>query len=127
MTIVTCCIPTQAGNKVKHQTIKVSAPFEMPDITTPDFSRCRRFDITSFGAVKGDKEKTSAAIAAAIDKANKKGGVVVVPQGEWLTKKIHLKSNVNLHLDKDAVLLFFRRSQGLSARRTHHMGRLRVL
>ena len=33
-------------------------------------------------------------------------GVVVVPPGVWLTGKIHLKSNVNLHLAKGAVLLF---------------------
>jgi polygalacturonase len=34
------------------------------------------------------------------------GGIVIIPEGEWLTAKIHFKSNVNLHLDKGAVLLF---------------------
>jgi polygalacturonase len=87
--------------------LKVKAPFEMPAIKVPDFSKCRKLPITDFGAIPGDKEKTSQAIAQAIDQANKLGGgVVVVPEGEWLTKKIHLKSNVNLHLDKGAVLLF---------------------
>jgi len=86
--------------------ILVDAPFEMPEITVPDFSECKRYTITDFGAVQGDQEKNSEAIAAAIEMASKKGGVVVVPPGEWLTKKIHLKSNVNLHLEKGAVLLF---------------------
>jgi polygalacturonase len=85
----------------------VEAPFEMPAIKTLDFSNCKKLSITDFGAVKGNKIKTSAAINKAIDKANKMGGgIVVIPEGEWLTAKIHFKSNVNLHLDKGAVLLF---------------------
>ena len=92
---------------VKINTLKVKAPFGEVSITTPEFSNCKKLNIIDFGAVQGNKIKTSAAIAKAIDKANKiGGGVVVVPKGEWLTAKIHLKSNVNLHLNKGAVLLF---------------------
>lgn len=87
--------------------ITVKAPFKMPVLKVPDFSRCPRIRITDLGAVPGDAEKTSLAIRNAIDHAHKSGGgVVVVPEGEWLTGKIHLKSNVNLHLEKGAVLLF---------------------
>lgn len=87
--------------------VVVKAPFEMPTITIPNFSNCKKLSIVDFGAVKGNKEKTSKAINKAIDKANKMGGgIVVIPEGEWLTAKIHFKSNVNLHLNKGAVLLF---------------------
>jgi polygalacturonase len=87
--------------------IKVKAPFKVPPILIPDFSKCQQLSISDFGAVLGDKEKTTQAIAKAIDKANALGGgIVVIPEGEWLTGKIHLKSNVNLHLNKGAVLLF---------------------
>lgn len=87
--------------------IKVKAPFEMPDIKVPDFSKCKSFSIVDFGAIPGDKVKTTLSIARAIDEANKiGGGTVVIPKGEWLTGQIHLKSNVNLHLMKGAVLLF---------------------
>lgn len=87
--------------------IKVNAPYGVVKIKVPDFSKCPKINITDLGAVAGDKVKTSQAIASAIDKANKAGGgVVVIPEGEWLTGKIHLKSNVNLHLNKGAVLLF---------------------
>lgn len=87
--------------------VMVEAPFEMPAIKTPDFSNCKKLSIVDFGAIKGDKVKTSIAINKAIDKANKMGGgIVVIPEGEWLTAKIHFKSNVNLHLNKGAVLLF---------------------
>ena len=92
---------------LKTETVKVEAPFEMPEITIPDFSECEKLSIVDFGAITGDKEKTSDALTAAIAKASEMGGAtVVVPAGEWLTKTIHLKSNVNLHLEKDAVLLF---------------------
>jgi polygalacturonase len=85
----------------------VKAPFEMPTIKIPDFSNCKRLSIVDFGAIPGDKEKNSLAIEMAIYKANKiGGGVVVVPEGEWITGKVHFNSNVNLHLDKGAVLLF---------------------
>lgn len=111
---LTCCILfcsavlfSSCNQKIRIQKSTVAAPFSMPQIKTPDFSRSERLLITNFGAVTGDKEKISQAITQAIDKANKiGGGVVVIPAGEWLTKKIHLKSNVNLHLDKGAVLLF---------------------
>lgn len=86
---------------------KVDAPFDMPPVLTPDFSYCPRFAISDFGANRDDRQATSAAIAAAIRQAHDAGGgVVVVPAGDWPTGKVHLKSNVNLHLDKGATLLF---------------------
>ena len=88
-------------------TIRVAAPFDMPEITVPNFSQCPQLSIVDYGAVKGDKEKTSEALKKAIHQANKIGGAtVVIPEGEWLTKALHFKSNVNLHLNKGAVLLF---------------------
>ncbi|MDQ6471669.1 glycoside hydrolase family 28 protein [Flavobacterium sp. LHD-80] len=94
-------------SSVTQTEVVVKAPFEMPAIKIPNFSKCKKFSIVDFGAIKGDKEKTSEAISKAISKANKAGGgIVVIPEGEWLTKKIHFKSNVNLHLNKGAVLLF---------------------
>ncbi|WP_276167426.1 glycoside hydrolase family 28 protein [Zobellia alginiliquefaciens] len=99
------CVKKQSTVEVDE--IKIKAPFEMPSIKIPDFSNCKKFLITDFGAEKGDKEATSFAIEAAITEANKNGGgIVVIPAGEWLTNKIHFKSNVNLHLNEGAILLF---------------------
>lgn len=98
---------TKDKSSVPLTEVIVKAPFEMPAIKIPDFSKCKKFSIVEFGAVSGNKVKTSKAIDKAIAKANSMGGgIVVIPKGEWLTGKIHLKSNVNLHLDKGAVLLF---------------------
>lgn len=105
--ITVSCKQEKQKVEVKTTDIQVVAPFEMPEITIPDFSDSETFVITDFGAVKGDKEATTKAINKAISQANSAGaGIVVIPEGEWLTKKIHFKSNVNLHLEKGAVLLF---------------------
>lgn len=95
-----------------QERVRASAPFPMPDISVPDFSASRRFPITDFGAVQGDQQKTSAAIAQAIAAAHAAGsGVVVVPEGVWPTAGIRLQSNVNLHVAKGATLLFSERPQ----------------
>ncbi len=109
--IICCSLIFLAFNMNKKEVtlteVKVKAPFEMPSIYIPNFEACKKLNILDFGAVQGDKTKTSTAIANAIDKVNQLGGgIVVVPKGEWLTGKIHFKSNVNLHLEKGAVLLF---------------------
>ena len=104
MTLTSC---RQNNPSVNLQVIEVNTPFAIAGIEVPDYTECPEFTITEFGAVLGDKEKTSSAIEQAIDKANKAGGgVVIIPDGEWITGKIHLKSNVNLHLNKEAVLVF---------------------
>lgn len=47
------------------------------------------------------------AIQSAIDQCAKMGGgTVVVPKGEWHTGKIHLRSNINLHLEDGARVIF---------------------
>ena len=61
--------------------------------------------IVSFGARGG--EKCTAAISAAITHvAEHGGGRVTVPAGEWLTGRIHLCSNVDLHFEKGAHVTF---------------------
>ncbi|NGZ86190.1 glycoside hydrolase family 28 protein [Duganella aceris] len=108
------CAPLRApaANKLSYKRVRATAPFDMPGIDVPDFSSSPSFLITDFGAVQGDLRKTSAAIAQAIAAANQAGaGIVVVPAGVWLTGKIHLKSNVNLHVARGATLLFSERPE----------------
>lgn len=80
--------------------------YELPQIYEPHF-RKDTFVITSFGAKADGITLNSKAINDAIDACNSKGGgVVLVPSGMWLTGPVVLKSNVNLHLEKNAVLQF---------------------
>jgi polygalacturonase len=67
----------------------------------------REFRITAFGAVAGGKADCTEAIARAIAAcAQAGGGRVVVPAGEFLTGPIHLKSQVELRLEREATLKF---------------------
>jgi len=63
--------------------------------------------IATFGA-KGDGITLNTVnINKAISSVSQKGGgVVLIPSGLWLTGPIELKSNVNLHLKRDAILQF---------------------
>ena len=65
----------------------------------------QRADIRKYGAVGDGRRVNTAAIQRAIDVAGKRGGVVVVPAGRWLTGVLTLRSGVELHLDSGAVLL----------------------
>jgi unsaturated rhamnogalacturonyl hydrolase len=81
-------------------------PAILDQIIVPKFP-ARGFVITNFGAVADGQTDCTAAISNAIDACVQGGGGrVVVPAGEFLTGAIHLKSNINLHLDTNAVLKF---------------------
>lgn len=63
--------------------------------------------VVSFGAVADGSEKCTRAFAAAIAACEKAGGGrVVVPQGLYFTGPIHLKSDVELHLEDGAIVEF---------------------
>ena len=75
-------------------------------VTQPTFKK-DTFNIVKYGAVADGVTLNSKAIQATIDACNAKGGgVVLVPGGFFLTGPIELKSNVNLHIKRDAVLQF---------------------
>lgn len=93
-----------------HDIIAQKAPAyswkNLPKITQPTFAK-DTFNIIKFGAKPDGISLNTQAINAAIIACSKKGGgVVLVPNGMWLTGPIVLKSNVNLHLKKAATLLF---------------------
>jgi len=75
-------------------------------IVIPDFPD-KIFNIIDFGAVADGVTNNTEAIKKAIDScSNVGGGKVIIPSGDFLTGPIHLKSNVNLHLEEGAKVLF---------------------
>ncbi len=68
----------------------------------------RDFIITDFGAKSGGETDSRPALIKAIARCNRTGGGrIIVPEGLWFCKgPIHLKSNINLHLEEGATIRF---------------------
>jgi polygalacturonase len=77
-----------------------------PKVIQPAFKK-DTVSIVRYGAKSDALFLNTNAINKAIDDCNKKGGgVVIIPAGLWITGPIVIKSNVNLHLQKNALLQF---------------------
>lgn len=82
--------------------------FEMPKVKETNFPDFQR-SIVEFGAVGDGLTKNSDAFKLAIEEvSNNGGGKVIVPRGIWLTGPITLLSNINLHLEDGALIIFSR-------------------
>ncbi|WP_416444869.1 glycoside hydrolase family 28 protein [Leeuwenhoekiella sp. A16] len=65
------------------------------------------YNVMDYGAAADGKTLNSNAFAKAIEACtNAGGGRVLIPAGKYLTGPIHLKSNVDLHLEEGAEILF---------------------
>jgi polygalacturonase len=80
--------------------------FEMNQIQEPVIP-AYSVNISDFGAVRGGRVLNTKAFADAIDAVSKRGGgKVVIPAGIWLTGPILLKSNLELHAEQGALIIF---------------------
>ncbi|RYG05354.1 MAG: glycoside hydrolase family 28 protein, partial [Chitinophagaceae bacterium] len=80
----------------------------LPKVAKTSF-RADTLTILKFGAVADGLTLNTKSINDAIIACNKRGGgVVLIPKGLWLSGPIELKSNVNLHLQENAILQFTR-------------------
>ncbi|MDO4161034.1 MAG: glycoside hydrolase family 28 protein [Prevotellaceae bacterium] len=79
-------------------------PFEMESLARPIFPD-RKETITS-ADVDGNGMITKAVNEKIAKLSKRGGGTMVVPSGHWKSGRITLKSNVNLHLEKGAILEF---------------------
>jgi hypothetical protein len=68
-------------------------------------SQVTTYNIDDFGAVSDGKTINTEAIQKAIDNCYENGGsTVYIPSGIYLTGTVHLKSNINLYLERGATL-----------------------
>ncbi|MEG0850852.1 MAG: glycoside hydrolase family 28 protein [Flavobacterium sp.] len=75
----------------------------IPETHFPD----KTYNIKDFGAVADAKTSNTLVFEKAIKAcASNGGGKVLVPNGKYLTGPIDLESNVNLHLEDNAEILF---------------------
>jgi polygalacturonase len=78
----------------------------LPKAELPSFKR-DTFNIKKYGAVADGLTLNTRSINDAINACSAKGGgVVEIPAGLWITGPIVLKSNVNLHVSRAALVQF---------------------
>lgn len=63
------------------------------------------YNILDYGAISDGMTVNTASIQRAIDECAVTGGRVLVPAGRFVTGSLELKSNMDFHLEKGAVLL----------------------
>jgi DNA sulfur modification protein DndE len=81
------------------------SPFSIT-VKEPSFPD-KEFLVSDYGGIADGKILNTAAFSKAIDACVKAGGGrVVVNKGTWLTGPIELKSNVDLHLNEGALIVF---------------------
>src|SRR5579875_2296689 len=102
--LATTQITTAQSHDIAYYT--QNAPFKMPDVPEPVIPD-KTFSITGYGAVSDGKTLNTAAFAKALDACAKAGGGhVIVPAGNWQTGPIEMKSNIDLHVEKGANVVF---------------------
>lgn len=80
--------------------------FEMTPLADPIIPS-NKISIAEHGAIGDGVTDNTNAFAEAIKAASEKGGGrVIIPRGIWLTGPITLKSNIELHTEEGAVILF---------------------
>lgn len=102
---IAALVPTLATFAQDYGSYYVNLPMEMPIpelASIPD----NYVTLTDFGAVGDGITLNTEAFAKAIAALSKKGGGhLIVPAGIWLTGLISLKDNIDLHLEKNAIIL----------------------
>lgn len=80
--------------------------FKMAKVQEPVIPK-NSVNLKDFGAVSGGYVLNTKAFADAIEAVSKKGGgKVIIPPGIWLTGPIILKSNLELHTERGALIKF---------------------
>lgn len=90
----------------KYGYLYQNLPFQMNQVPEPAIPAAE-ISVEAYGGVGDGNKLNTDAFRKAIDAlAAKGGGKLIVPAGIWFTGPIVLKSNINLHLNKGAVILF---------------------
>lgn len=100
------CNSVANNSSYSYEYLYKDLPFDMPVLTIPTFPDYS-VSITDFGGVGDGIDMNTNSFKEAIDHLSEKGGgKLIVPAGVWFTGPIVLKSNINLHLEDRAIILF---------------------
>lgn len=96
-------IQAEGTDYSKHYT---NLPVELKQATLPSIP-ANTVNIQDFGGIGDGITLNTEAFRKAISALTKKGGgKLVVPFGVWLTGPIQMKSNIELHVEKNAIIYF---------------------
>jgi polygalacturonase/lysophospholipase L1-like esterase len=99
-------ISTSSGPSSPAGEIYRDVEFDMPQVIEPQIAN-NSVSITEFGAVGDGVVLNTEAFRRAIEAVTSRGGgTVVIPRGIWLTGPIILRSNLRMHADEGALILF---------------------
>ncbi|HLP16747.1 MAG TPA: glycoside hydrolase family 28 protein [Bacteroidota bacterium] len=108
-----CALSTHAQTRGAIEPVPAAylqnLPFAMPEIRLPEFPD-RTMSLREFGAVADGRTMNTEAFSRAIKALSAAGGgTLIVPPGEYLTGPIVLESNINLHVERGALVVFSKR------------------
>ncbi len=99
------CVSLAGFAQTDYSRYYQSLPKAMPVVQGPVIPN-NRVSLADFGGVGDGLTMNTEAFAKAISALNKKGGGHLdVPAGIWLTGLISLKDNIDLHLERNAVIV----------------------
>jgi polygalacturonase len=106
--ILSCVNKSESVQSDDNSSIYNGLEFSMEKIAEPVIPEFT-VSIVDFGAVPDGQTMNTQAFADAIrEVSDKGGGKVIVPRGIWLTGPIVMKSNIDLHTESGALIIFSR-------------------
>ncbi|MBM6992853.1 MAG: glycoside hydrolase family 28 protein [Prevotella sp.] len=106
ITCLTLLLTTLAAAQTDYSKYYQNLPKPMPVVQAPVIPE-NRVNLRDFGGVGDGTSLNTQAFAKAISALNKQGGGhLIVPAGVWLTGLISLKDNIDLHLERNALIIF---------------------
>lgn len=104
--ILSCNNKEAVNSKYKYEYLYEDLQFNMPYVQRPTFPD-RHVNLLDYGGnPDGITLNTSAFADAMQDLSKKGGGTLIVPKGIWFTGPIVFESNINMYLEKGALILF---------------------
>lgn len=94
------------SSSYKYDYLYEDLPFDMPKIDKPTFQNLKVNILDYGGKPDGITLNTEAFASAMEDLSERGGGTLIVPEGIWFTGPIVFKSNINMYLEKGALILF---------------------
>lgn len=103
---MSCSNSTTDRLSYKYEYLYEDLPFEMPRVEVPSFPD-NSVNLLDLGGIPDGVTLNTDAFAKAMqDLSDKGGGTLIVPEGIWFTGPIVFRSNINMHLEKGALILF---------------------